>query len=99
MKKLEVKNLTSPRSGCAVANQFIIFDYANDIITFQSYTSCIADYNIHIKKLVLYPKYNYSRTTSKYLYQFLKKYTDCNITNKKELDEALKNDIIQLIEE
>lgn len=33
MKKLEVKNLTSPRSGCAVANQFIIFDYTNGIIT------------------------------------------------------------------
>lgn len=99
MKKLEVKNLTSPRSGCAVANQFVIFDYTNCIITFQSYTSCIADYNINTKKLVLYPNYNYSRTTSKYLYQFLKEYTDYNITNKKELENALKNDIIQLVEE
>ena len=97
-EKLEVKNLTSPRSGCAIANQFIIFDYTNGIITFQSYTSCIADYNMNTKELVLYPKYNYSRTTSKYLYQFLKEYTDCNITNKKELEEALKNGVIQLVE-
>ena len=99
MKKLEVKNLTSPRSGCAVANQFIIFDYTNGIITFQSYTSCIADYNMNTKKLILYPKYNYSRTTSKYLYQFLREYTDCNITNKKELEEAFKNGVIQLVKE
>ena len=63
MKKLEVKNLVSARSGCAVANQFIIF------------------------------------TTSKYLYQFLKEYTDCNITCKKELEKAIKNGVIQLVEE
>lgn len=99
MKKLEVKNLTSLRSGCAIANQFVIFDYTNGIITFQSYTSCIADYNINTKKLILYPKYNYSRTTSKYLYQFLKEYTDCNITCKKELDKAIKNGVIQLVKE
>lgn len=103
MKKLEVKNLTSSRSGCAVANQFIIFDYTNGIITFQSYTSCIADYNMNTKKLVLYPKYNYSRTTSKYLYQFLTEYTNNyileKITCKKELEEAINNGIIELVEE
>lgn len=99
MKKLEVKNLTSPRSGLAVANQFIIFDYTNGIITFQSYTSCIAEYNIENGSLKLYPKYNYSRTTSKYLYQFLQEYTDCNITCKKELEKVINNGIIQLVEE
>lgn len=99
MKKLKVENLTSSRSGCAVANQFIIFDYTNGIITFQSYTSCIAKYNMNTEKLILYPKYNYSRTTSKYLYQFFKEYTDCNITCKKELEEAINNGIIQLVEE
>ncbi len=99
MKKLEVKNLTSSRSGCAVPNQFIIFDYTNGIITFQSHTSCIAEYNMNTKKLVLYPKYNYSRTTSKYLYQFLQEYTDCNITCKKELEKAINDDILQLVEE
>lgn len=99
MKRLEVKNLTSSRSGCEVVNQFVIFDYTNSIITFQSYTSCIADYNMNTKKLVLYSKYNYSRTTSKYLYQFLKEYTDCNITCKKELEKAINNGFIQLVEE
>lgn len=99
MKKLEVKNLTSSRSCCAVANQFVIFDYTNGIITFQSYTSCIADYNMNTKELVLYPKYNYSRTTSKYLYQFLKEYTDYNITCKKELEKTINNGVIQLVEE
>lgn len=99
MKKLKVENLTSPRSGCAVANQFVISDYTNGIITFQSYTSCIADYNMNTKKLVLYPKYNFSRTTSKYLYQFLKKYTCFNINYKKELEKAINNGVIQLVEE
>lgn len=99
MKKLEVKNLVSARSGCAVANQFVIFDYTNGIITFQSYTSCIAEYNMNTEELVLYPKYNYSRTTSKYLYQFLNNYTNCNITCKKELEKAIKDGTIQLVEE
>ena len=99
MKKLEVKILTDTRSGCAVANQFVSFYYTNCIITFQSYTSCIAEYNMNTEELILYPKYNYSRTTSKYLYQFLREYTNCNITCKKKLEEALKNGIIQLVEE
>ena len=96
---MKVENLKSPRSGRPVANQFIIFDYTNGIIVFQSYTSCIAKYNMNTEKLKLYPKYNYSRTTSKYLYQFLRKYTNCNITCKKELEKALENGVIQLVEE
>jgi len=63
-----VKNMISERSGREVANQFII--YAGEYTMFQSYRSVIAMKHKGIVYLdAVY--YNYSRTTSKYLYQFL----------------------------
>ena len=67
MKKYEVKNMTSNK-GNTVPNQFIIkTDKGN---YYQSYKTIIAffgDNNIILDDNAL----NYSRTTSKYLYQFL----------------------------
>lgn len=63
-----VENMTSECTGRAIANQFII--YAGDYTIFQSYNSVIA---VRHQDAVFLDKtyYNYSRTTSKYLYKFL----------------------------
>ena len=66
MKKYEVKNMTSTK-GNTVPNQFLIKTNEGDF--FQSYKTVIAFVgdNIILDDNAL----NYSRTTSKYLYQFL----------------------------
>ena len=65
----KVKNMISHRSNREVANQFIItMDDGTEI--FQSYNTVIASQKgntVTIDEGAL----NYSRTTSKYLYQFL----------------------------
>lgn len=66
---MKVYNLTSSRTGNAVANQFEIVD--KDKRVFQSYNSVIA-LEQHNQKTQLDRKYwDYSRTTTKYLCQFL----------------------------
>lgn len=68
---MKVKNLTSPRTGSEVANQFVISDGNTEV--FQSYRSVIgrktfgADYRIELDAVY----YNYSRTTAKYRNQWL----------------------------
>jgi len=65
-----VKNLTSPRSGEAVKNQFTIFSDGAEY--FQSYNTTIA------KKegatFTISGDYNYSVTTNKYFGQWLREY-------------------------
>lgn len=55
-------------------NQFILQDFDHDVVYFQSYESLICkienDY-----KITLYNDFDYSMTTSKYLHQFLNKFT------------------------
>ena len=60
------------RTGKPVANQFVIM-MPNGCL-FQSYNSRICYYNVDENKLYLGPDWNYSRTTSKYLAQFLREY-------------------------
>lgn len=85
---MRVQNLTSPRSGGKVANQFKIEGDGGEY--FQSYDSIIAfisqdpDDNV----LVVGEDYNYSNTTSKYFSQWLRDwgfYDDDIKTLKKEL--------------
>ena len=66
---MKVQNIVN-NNGNTVPNQFIISDGNRDI--FQSYKTVIAissDNNIILDNDAL----NYSKTTSKYLYQFLNK--------------------------
>lgn len=56
-------------SGREAANQFIIEN--NNDIYFQSYKSVCAKYNKKAKKLTVGRDCVCSRTTSKYLYQFI----------------------------
>jgi len=81
---MKVTNLRSSR-GNKVPNQYSI-ETGNSII-FQSYDSIIAEVSRGI--IYLDPVYyNYSKTTSKYLYMFLN-------MNKKEIQEGLRTGKIQ----
>ena len=67
---MKVQNMTSPRTGRPVANQFIVTDESNGIEWFQSYKSMIArkcDNNVQLDSYY----WNYSVTTGKYRNQFL----------------------------
>ena len=68
-------------------NQFILQDLDNNVIYFQSYESLICkienDY-----KITLYNNFDYSKTTSKYLHQFLDEFTCYDL-----YDFIKKNDI------
>ena len=78
---MRVTNLTSPRTGAKVANQFVIEDERLDdsgsygIEVFQSYDSIIAEkrcYPDGSKRIILDEYYwDYSVTTGKYRNQFL----------------------------
>ena len=92
---LKVKNMVSASSGREVANQFVITNYDdfNNTVTFQSYNSTIAivDFNKQgAERLTLGRHWDYSRTTSKYLYQFLREYFGIS-ADKKSLETAIKN--------
>lgn len=68
---MKVTNLNSPRSGSPVANQYEITG-DDGSVTFQSYQTPIAkkdglDYTVS-------KDWNYSRTTSKYFYEWLRSY-------------------------
>jgi len=68
--KIKVHNLNSPRTGNPVANQYEIITEDNYI--FQSYNSIIAKRNRETNKITLDSYYwDYSRTTLKYLKEFL----------------------------
>jgi len=90
---MKVSNMISPRSGRPVANQYIIVDDKWNVY-FQSYKSIIAkakrlDYkpeNKYINQIYLDINYwDYSRTTLKYLNQFL------GTSSKKEIQEKIKS--------
>ena len=66
--KIKVEQMTSPRSGRPVANQFII--YTSEGKYFQSYDSIVVA--IEDGKTILDENtWNYSHTTNKYRNQFL----------------------------
>ena len=74
--------MTSPRTGNPVANQFEI--YTPEGKYFQSYRSIIAFVDKFGQIMLDEYYHNYSRTTSKYLTQFLD-------MNTKERTNAIKN--------
>ncbi len=86
IKKIKTYSMTSPRTGNPVANQFEI--YTPEGKYFQSYRSIIAFVDKFGQIMLDEYYHNYSRTTSKYLTQFLD-------MNTKERTNAIKNkDII-----
>lgn len=88
----KVNFLESKRTGEIVKNQVIITIHTdNDNMNiFQSYESiiCVIDYNedtIHVGV-----DWDYSKTTAKYFYQFLRKYLMIENANKKTIEKALE---------
>ena len=74
MKTIKVQQMTSPRTGGTVTNQFIIITPKGTY--FQSYNSIIAFKPNDKRRIQLDAYYwDYSRTTSKYRNQFLNEYT------------------------
>jgi len=82
IKKIKTYSMTSPRTGNPVANQFEI--YTPEGKYFQSYRSVIAFVDKFGQIMLDEYYHNYSRTTSKYLTQFLD-------MNTKERTKAIKN--------
>lgn len=66
------------RTGNPVANQYVIRTHTG--YAFQSYDSRIAAYDIDTTKLVLGCDWDYSRTTQKYLWEFLREYAPRMVT-------------------
>ena len=81
------KNLISPVSGAKVANQFEVTK--GNVITFISYTTKIAE--LHNKKIILDNNaLDYSRTTSKWLYHFLRTHLEGDF-NRSSILKRIKN--------
>ena len=53
-------------------NQFVI--YGNGEVIFQSYDSTIAKINNATDEITFYERWDYSKTTMKHLYLFIKEY-------------------------
>lgn len=68
---MKVYNMKSAK-GNTIANQFIIEDTDKKI--FQSYDSTIAEIDYKNMEIIIYPDYNYSRTTGKYRNIFFEDY-------------------------
>lgn len=87
MKNIKIEQLKT-NAGNPASNQFI--GYTEDGKFFQSYDSLIATMNYSNKELALYPDWDYSNTTRKYLYQFFR---TCGIaiSNKKDVLQAIKD--------
>ena len=69
---MKVTNLTSPRTGAKVANQFMIEGDGGEY--FQSYETTIGHISQEPNLLLVSDDYNYSNTTSRYFKQWLKEW-------------------------
>lgn len=71
--KISVRNLSSPRTGEPVKNQFCISIPLAGTTRFQSYNTTCLVYDRDCRVLTVYPEaFDYSVTTSKYSRAFLR---------------------------
>ncbi len=92
--KTTVKNLRS-NNGNKVPNQFEITQRKKDSTKyiFQSYSTVIAqiEYKNNNRKIIFdTDALNYSRTTNRYLYKFMKSKFHFSTMNRKKIDELIK---------
>lgn len=95
---MRVHNMVSKKTGREIANQFIIEDGIGESckICFQSYNTIIAVFDPAINggELTLDNNAeNYSRTTSKYLYQFITEYCGESVARREELHRFHRADL------
>ena len=84
---ISVSQLINDKKNPA-ANQFVIFGEQG--VYFQSYDSVIAQKNYDDGKIYLSPSWDYSKTTLKHLYIFLRDYTRFSVNNKKDVEKGIK---------
>ena len=90
---MTVENMVSVK-GSRIPNQFILRDEKQNLVAFQSYKSIIAEVftkgAMGFRKVVLlYPDWNYSSTTRKYLYKFFKN-LNIDIKSSQDVKDALQ---------
>ena len=93
---MKIENLTSSK-GNNIANQFKVI--ANGKTFFQSYQSVVASVDNMTGKVELYKDWDYSKTTSKYLYRFLAECGHRSLYNKKAIEAAIKSGEVSYIED
>lgn len=93
---MKIENIISAK-GNKVANQFKIA--AKNKTYFQSYQSVVASVNKMTGKVELYKDWDYSKTTSKYLYRFLAECGHRSLYNKKAIEAAIKSGEVSYIED
>ena len=86
---MKVYNMTSEKTGRSIPNQYIIEDGKGNIL-FQSYQTTIAMIEKRGTIILDYEAENYSRTTSKYLYMFLRENSRLQ-NGKKSIEQAEKD--------
>ena len=91
---MKVQNMENS-NGNIVKNQFIITDANARKKTFQSYDSQILDYYENNNNLVVYPEWDYSKTTMRYVKQFINEETCYTYEDKKQFKKLItENDNI-----
>ena len=83
---MTVKNMKNANGNKAV-NQFIITEGSK--VTFQSYDSKIAEFDTEQRTLILYPHWDYSKTTMKFLKQFIEDETTFDYGTKKDFEKRI----------
>lgn len=68
---LKVRNMTSPKTGKEIANQFVITDDERNVDLFQSYQSPIVEIDRNNLTITVHSDYDYSNTTRKYRNKFM----------------------------
>lgn len=85
---LHVENLTSPRSGREVPNQFRITGEGKTV--FQSYASTIVTIDGNQRAIYIHEDWDYSVTTGKYRNQFFDEEGFSGLASKAGLQNAIK---------
>ena len=88
---LKVENMKSPATGRKVANQFVLTDYDNNRITFQSYDSMIVEIDYSTETIIVGKDWRYGPTTSKYRNEFMKLNFFQSIATTEQFEQALKD--------
>lgn len=96
INNIKVENMLSDSTGRAVPNQFII--YTNEGIYFQSYSTMIAFIDRKGKVFLVDGALDYSNTTNRWLYRFLRDYANMYDLNKAEVVKLIKDGTIQIAE-
>lgn len=87
---LKIKQLVNDKNNWAV-NQIVV--ETNKYIFFQSYEAIIARYNKENGKIVLSKDWEYSKTTRKHLYIFLRDYTSHSVYSYNDVRNNIKNKV------